>query len=273
MSQINSTTTPISKPAIIYCGSDKEKRIRVERNGKKYLFSGTAHEIKQTKNSGEREQLPNRKLIVTTEGYAPSKLDKNFFALGKKTGRRFFITGKLLSAEKQYDSKLVITGPQTDENKAESVEAANFPVIQVKDDSCARSNNFLRRLITTDSPPVDVVDKHCLTPKTEVGADSSNGVVAQQRLPFLEGFSAPKKLALIPKNEKYLRELEAISAQRAAGLDPDLKMSFIPDFVRESRPTLYRKMGKSFPPPVKRGRGSYWPMSLIEMYKRGDYKP
>ena len=67
------------------------------------------------------------------------------------------------------------------------------------------------------------------------------------------------------------RELERIAAHRASGLDPDLRMEFIVDYLGESRATLYRKMGKSFPMPIKRGKGSFWPMSQIDAYKAGTY--
>lgn len=69
--------------------------------------------------------------------------------------------------------------------------------------------------------------------------------------------------------ESFQRQYEAIAAQRAAGLDPDLRMSFIPAFLGESKASLYRKMGKEFPQPIKRGKGSFWPMSQIEAYKAG----
>lgn len=64
-------------------------------------------------------------------------------------------------------------------------------------------------------------------------------------------------------------DFERIFAQRAAGLDPDLRMSFIVAFLGESKANLYRKMGKEFPMPIKRGKGSFWPMSKIEAYKAG----
>ena len=69
--------------------------------------------------------------------------------------------------------------------------------------------------------------------------------------------------------ESFQRQYEAIAAQRAAALDPDLRMSFISAFLCESKANLYRKMGKEFPLPIKRGKGSFWPMSKIEAYKAG----
>jgi len=69
--------------------------------------------------------------------------------------------------------------------------------------------------------------------------------------------------------KSFQRQYEVIAAQRAAGLDPDLRMSFIPAFLQESKASLYRKMGKGFPHPIKRGKSSFWPMSQIEAYKAG----
>lgn len=63
----------------------------------------------------------------------------------------------------------------------------------------------------------------------------------------------------------------AIATQRAAGLDPFVRMWFITQYLDESRANLYRKIGHTFPRPVKRGRGSFWPMSAIEAYKSGRY--
>lgn len=72
--------------------------------------------------------------------------------------------------------------------------------------------------------------------------------------------------------EAYLRMLQSIAAQREAGLDPDVCMAFITGFVNESRATLYRKMGKTFPPPLKRGYSNFWPLSQIEAYKAKSYR-
>lgn len=71
----------------------------------------------------------------------------------------------------------------------------------------------------------------------------------------------------VKANKRY--DFASIVAQRQAGLDPDLRMSFIAIFLNESKANLYRKMGKGFPPPIKRGKGSFWPMSQIEAYKAG----
>jgi len=87
--------------------------------------------------------------------------------------------------------------------------------------------------------------------------------------------TSPEQIAVKVKardsytQKSFQRQYEVIAAQRAAGLDPDLRMSFIPAFLQESKASLYRKMGKGFPHPIKRGKSSFWPMSQIEAYKAG----
>ena len=68
-------------------------------------------------------------------------------------------------------------------------------------------------------------------------------------------------------------QFNKIAAQRDVGLDPDVTMSFITFYVNESKATLYRKMGKTFPLPIKRGKSSFWPLSQIDAYKAGNYAP
>ncbi len=88
----------------------------------------------------------------------------------------------------------------------------------------------------------------------------------------LEAATSPQQSQIAVKqrrDEKYKRVLDQIVAQRNAGLDPQIRMSFITNFVSESRASLYRKLGTSFPLPVKRGRSSFWTMSSIEAYKAG----
>jgi predicted DNA-binding transcriptional regulator AlpA len=66
---------------------------------------------------------------------------------------------------------------------------------------------------------------------------------------------------------KLRSQLDAIAAQKRAGLDPDVRMAFISPYLGESRANLYKKMGDEFPLPTKRGRGSFWPLSVIDAYK------
>ena len=74
----------------------------------------------------------------------------------------------------------------------------------------------------------------------------------------------------------YEEEVKRIGVARAAGLDPDVRMNFIPKYLGESRASLYAKMNatpQKFPSPIKRGRGSFWPLSVIDAYRRSEWVP
>lgn len=75
---------------------------------------------------------------------------------------------------------------------------------------------------------------------------------------------------------RYQRELARVRMAHAAGQDPDVRMTFIVSYVGESRAGLYAKMNatpQKFPSPIKRGRGSFWPLSVIDAYRRGEWVP
>lgn len=90
----------------------------------------------------------------------------------------------------------------------------------------------------------------------------------------------PKQSGVTRKKTKtsnsYEDEVKRIGMARAAGLDPDVRMNFIPKYLGESRSGLYAKMEKTpqeFPSPNKRGRGSFWPLSVIDAYRKGEWVP
>ena len=77
---------------------------------------------------------------------------------------------------------------------------------------------------------------------------------------------AANRLRAARKKAIFTKELERVTTLRAAGVDPEVHMSFVSKYVGESRSSLYRKLGKSFPAPTKRGRASFWSMSKVEAY-------
>lgn len=90
----------------------------------------------------------------------------------------------------------------------------------------------------------------------------------------------PKQSGVTRKKTKasnsFEDEVKRIGMARAAGLDPDVRMNFIPKYLGESRSGLYAKMEKSppeFPSANKRGRGSFWPLSVIDAYRKGEWVP
>ncbi len=90
--------------------------------------------------------------------------------------------------------------------------------------------------------------------------------------PKAKGSRAAKR----PVDEAFRQELQRIRQSLDAGLDPDVRIDFIAKYLGESRANLYRKMKLTppqFPNPIKRGHGSFWPFSLVETYRKGEWKP
>jgi predicted DNA-binding transcriptional regulator AlpA len=68
----------------------------------------------------------------------------------------------------------------------------------------------------------------------------------------------------------FAERLRRIADLRGAGLDPDVDLAFIVAYVGESRATIYGKVARGdLPKPVKRGRSSFWPLSVVDAYKKG----
>lgn len=70
------------------------------------------------------------------------------------------------------------------------------------------------------------------------------------------------------------KKMDACAAAYQAGLNPDLKLEEVCALLNESRATVYRKIKlRLFPPPTKRGRGSFWTMDVIRAYQQGTWTP
>lgn len=70
--------------------------------------------------------------------------------------------------------------------------------------------------------------------------------------------------------DTFVARLRSIADLRDAGLDPDVDLAFIVAYVGESRATIYDKVARGdLSKPVKRGRSSFWPLSVVDAYKKG----
>lgn len=100
--------------------------------------------------------------------------------------------------------------------------------------------------------------------------DAAIEMVRQQDMTPTSQSECGKKPA--KDHEKLQNELEHLGAIRKAGLDPDLKIRHVCALVQESHASVYRKIKqREFPAPIKRGKGSFWPLSQIELYKSGEW--
>ena len=94
-------------------------------------------------------------------------------------------------------------------------------------------------------------------------------VPAKKSEPQPSGITPPRSTRNLLTLREPVEQWTAIAQQQQAGFDPLVRMSFVTRYVGESRATLYRKMGKEFPAAIKRGRSSFWPLSVIDKYKNG----
>lgn len=73
---------------------------------------------------------------------------------------------------------------------------------------------------------------------------------------------------------RLVEELQLVVAARDMGLDPGLKLRQVCALLQESRSSVYRKIAHHiFPPPIKRGKGSFWLLSHIDIYSAGNWPP
>lgn len=84
--------------------------------------------------------------------------------------------------------------------------------------------------------------------------------------------SANKEVQHSESVRAYLKTLEFVLTQKALGHDPYVRIDFAAEFVGESKSNLYKKIGKTFPRPVKRGRASFWLFSDVESYIHGSFE-
>jgi hypothetical protein len=190
-----------------YHGQDKLGRIRLKRQGKKYLVAGHLFKRNKSVDSAGKTKW-SRQFVATTPGSKTiTKKAKSVIAVCNKSGASFRVIGFFQE----------VATSSTSEDLNNTVDAST----------------------PTAAPTPQQVD----------------AVSEQTKKPSVK--------------QNLVQQLEILSAMRASGFDPDMRMSLIPAYLQESKASLYRKMGKQFPHPTKRGKCSFWPMSIIEAYKAG----
>lgn len=111
-------------------------------------------------------------------------------------------------------------------------------------------------------------------PEVEAPPRVEASVASQEKpeLPTVESLGKEPRKRGRRRRPAFADELGRIDSLKTAGLDPDVDMQFLIAYLRESRPTIYRKMKKGqFPPSQKRGGSVFWRMSVIERYRLGQW--
>jgi predicted DNA-binding transcriptional regulator AlpA len=85
----------------------------------------------------------------------------------------------------------------------------------------------------------------------------------------------PNKARGKPTKEQQLkREGERVAVLFAQGHDPEVRMKYVALYIGMSASNLYKKIkAGTFPPPTKRGSGSYWKVSTLKAYLNGEWQP
>ena len=220
-------------------------------------FHGDGRLLKILGQSGKKNFL--REVRCTKESPAKDlSTGERFDCIGAKSGQRYRFQGVLTlqQAKSSQDKPRVSQAGKDGKVRDVQRKAPYMTAVESQASPPPVAVEHLKRpIVEADLVPLDAIP---MTANTSSSVHST-ALPAERR-----------KRPLRARSANYAVELERIGLARAAGLDPDVRMEFMPLFLNESRANIYRKLKLGqFPEPVKRGRGSFWPMSTIEAYKAG----
>lgn len=244
--------TNTQKTGSLYLGFDAKLNRFLFLKGNQKLH-GDGRLLKILGQSGKKNFL--REVRCTKSPVKDLSTGEGFDCIGAKSGQRYRFQGVLtLQQAKSSQDKPQVSqaGKVRDvQRKAPYMTAVesqtSHPPVVVE--------HLARTIVEADLVPPDAIP---MTANTFSSVHSTAQLAERLKRP------------LRARSANYAVELERVGLARAAGLDPDVRMEFISLFLNESRANIYRKLKLGqFPEPVKRGRGSFWPMSTIEAYKAG----
>ena len=244
--------TNTQKSGSLYLGFDAKLNRFLFIKGNQEFY-GDGRLLRILGQSGKKSFL--REVRCTKE--SPVKVlstGEGFDCIGAKSGQRY-----------RFQGVLTLQHAKSSKDKPQSSQAGKVRDVQSK-------APYMTAVGSQTSPPVAA--EHLARPIVEVDLVPPDAVpITANTSPSAHSTALPAehlKRPLRARSANYAVELERIGLARAAGLDPDVRMEFISLFLNESRANIYRKLKLGqFPKPVKRGRGSFWPMSTIEAYKAG----
>lgn len=245
--------TNTQKSGSLYLGFDAKLNRFLFIKGNQEFY-GDGRLLRILGQSGKKSFL--REVRCTKE--SPVKVlstGEGFDCIGAKSGQRY-----------RFQGVLTLQHAKSSKDKPQSSQAGKVRDVQSK-------APYMTAVGSQTSPP-PVAAEHLARPIVEVDLVPPDAIqMTANTSPSAHSTALPAenlKLPLRARYANYAVELERIGLARAAGLDPDVRMEFISLFLNESRANIYRKLKLGqFPKPVKRGRGSFWPMSTIEAYKAG----
>jgi predicted DNA-binding transcriptional regulator AlpA len=249
----------VSQIGIYHGVNDPCGRLQIKKEGQKMWGIGVL-----TKAVAAACVLPKTSSAVVAK--APQyvrneKLDICLPCVCATTGAAYLFEGQLVPtglAKKQMRStELSSTAAEpADRTVLESPRALDRPLLQrSKDPAAAQLLSFASAVPDAGSEVEDAA--------------------AKAQSPTVMKKLVPKQARARDCKHDFKKELARVLQLQAAGVDPDVKIPFVLDYLGGiSRPTAYRKMklGK-FPMRVKRDSSAMWPFSVIEAYKLGQWTP
>jgi len=76
------------------------------------------------------------------------------------------------------------------------------------------------------------------------------------------------------KEEQFKAELKRVMTLCEQGVDPEVQMAFVHQFIGKSASNIYKKIQfRKFPAPFRRGPNSLWMFSTLRAYQEGSWQP
>ena len=92
--------------------------------------------------------------------------------------------------------------------------------------------------------------------------------VESARLPTTKPSRKPSK------EQQFSHETKRVTDLAAMGHDPEVRMTFVHQFIGMSQSNLYKKIqAGEFPSPSKRGSSAHWKFSTLRAYQDGTWQP
>lgn len=246
--QIAEITT---KQSVQYCGKSRRGKIQLRFGAKRAFGSGR---LRPSEGSSSEDVSADMQEYMTSDYVPDPNADSDFNCICAKTGKLYEFTGQV----KFLASNL--TGTADVGTLTEEVQQVEAVENELKPSSNA-------------GPSIQIGDSLNIKQK-----DGDGSAPAQTDcLPLISSgeaqtASSPSKKAR--KKRDIAAEIELLVKLRQAGLDPGMRMRHITLYYGRSVPTIYRKISQNkFPPPIKEGKDSIWPMSLIESVMAGTWVP
>lgn len=235
MSQVT-TSTPTAYPQYFGVHSQTSSHRILTVEGQKLKLNGSAYQLVPNAQGAGKPKF-KRRILSTTQGYVPNpSIDVSFIAICAKTNQRIRLIGQLVPP------------------KTKTVDDNAFSSKKIE------ANEVVKSTLT--------VSENFPSPKTKLSALIANS--SEYLMPVEALASINNQACQQRKLVRFQRELEIITAQQQAGLNPPVSITAAGYMSNRSHASIYRDIKKAvLPQPTKIGRNSTLPYSVVKAYTAG----